>query len=287
MNNRKALVTLAIGDTHKQLWWEKCQKGWQKYADKHGYDVICIDTPLDDSERARQRSPSWQKCLILGQKFIEKYEQVIWVDADVVINFEKAPCIASMVAVDKIGAVDAWSMPTAELAQVVLDRLYDHWGETCVIRDRTAQDYYRSYGLMDGFDQVVQTGVLVLSPRHHRHLLEKVYFDYEETGKGNYEMRPLSYELLKADCVHWLDHRFNLVWLVYKVLYYPFLLDEPRKRNRILAQIKQKMFLVPPASTRSELDKLCVNATFGNSYFLHFAGSLEDMDGCTSAIAVA
>ncbi|MEJ7700940.1 MAG: hypothetical protein WKF71_15025 [Pyrinomonadaceae bacterium] len=242
MSNRKAIITMAVGDAYLRLWREKCRNGWQKYADKHGYDVVCIDTPLDDSVRARQRSPAWQKCLILGQKFIEKYERVVWVDADILINHASAPCIASTVPINKIGAVDAWAMPSPELAQAALDRLYDYWGDTCTIRDRTAQDYYASYGIAADFEQVVQTGVLVLSPSHHRYLLEKVYFDYEETGKGNFEMRPLSYELLKADSVHWLNHRFNLVWLVYKVLYYPFLLGAPPRNSGLLAKINRRFF---------------------------------------------
>lgn len=269
---------MTIGDAYLQLWQEKCQKGWQKYANKYGYDVICIDTPFDDSVRARQRSPAWQKCLILSQKFVEKYERVVWVDADIVINHLCAPCIASSVPINKVGAVDAWAIPTAELAQVVLNRLYEYWGESCTIRDYTPQEYYASYGITADFDQVVQTGVLVLSPSHHRPLLEQVYFNYEETGKGNFEMRPLSYELLRADCVHWMDHRFNLVWLVYKVLYYPFLLDDPRHKNAILTKIKQRLFSIFHELPRHELDKLCVAAAFRNSFFLHFAGCLRDIE---------
>ncbi len=151
MSNRKAIVTIAVSDDYVQLWQEKCQKGWQKYADNYGYDVICIDSPLDNSARALQRSVAWQKCLILSQKFVEKYERVVWVDADIVVNSEKAPCITETVPLEKIGAVDAWAMPTPDLAQVVLDRLYNYWGEECTIRDRTAQEYYASYGIAADF----------------------------------------------------------------------------------------------------------------------------------------
>jgi len=38
-----------------------------------------------------------------------------------------------------------------------------------------AQDYYASYGIAADFDQVVHTGVLVLSPSHHRYLLARLY----------------------------------------------------------------------------------------------------------------
>ncbi len=246
MINRKAIVTMAIGDDYLNMWREKCQNGWQKYADKYGYDVICIDTPLDDSKRARERSPAWQKCLILGQKYIKKYERVVWIDADILINYNDAPCISSTVPVNKLGAVNAWALPTPELAQVALDRLNDYWGIAYEIRDHTPQDYYASYGLNADFNEVVQSGVLVLS-QSHRHILEKVYFEYEEKNEGNnYEMRPLSYEILKSNCVYWIDHRFNLIWLVYKILYYPFLLDKTQPENRMLTKIRQKLFIMTP-----------------------------------------
>ncbi len=68
MKQSKALVTLAIGEKYLHHWKNFAQNNWQKYADKHGYDLICIDTPLDTSERAQARSPAWQKCLILSQE---------------------------------------------------------------------------------------------------------------------------------------------------------------------------------------------------------------------------
>lgn len=57
MGNAKAIVTLAIGEEYRHQWRTVCRANWQAYADKHGYDLICIDRPLDDSKRARGRSP--------------------------------------------------------------------------------------------------------------------------------------------------------------------------------------------------------------------------------------
>src|SRR5262249_2560197 len=54
-------------------------------------------------------------------------------------------------------------------------------------------------------------GVLVLSPRHHRELLEHVYNSYQDLGgeQMNYEMRPLSFEIQENGLQHWIDNRFN------------------------------------------------------------------------------
>src|ERR1035437_3334002 len=73
MNRTKAIVTLAIGDRYLRHWKHTCEANWRAYAARHDFDVICIDKPLDDSERARKRSPAWQKCLVLSQEFSQRY----------------------------------------------------------------------------------------------------------------------------------------------------------------------------------------------------------------------
>ena len=55
----------------------------------------------------------------------------------------------------------------------------------------------RSMELPSGQAHIVQTGVMVLSPKHHREVLEHAYHAYEDRG-FNYEMRPLSHEILRA-----------------------------------------------------------------------------------------
>lgn len=277
MRNSKAIVTLAIGEDYQRQWRAVCRANWQEYADKHGYDLICIDKPLDDSERARRRSPAWQKCLVLSQDFSARYERIVWLDADILINHAQSPCVTSGVPVEKVGAVDAWATPTPDSARVALDRLYEYWGDACTIRDYTARDFYASYGLPPLFDQVVRTGVLVLSPRHHRGLLEQAYYGYEEARKD--DMRFISFELLKADCVYWIDGRFDPVWLVLKALHYPFLLAETRSQDErgLLARFQRKLRQPSDRLSRRELLKLCLTTAFDNNFFMHFAGCMSEM----------
>ena len=277
MRTSKAIVTLAVGADYKSRWDDLCFANWKAYADRHGYDIVCFDGPLDTSERARHRSPAWQKCLTLGREEVRGYERVVWVDSDILIN-PAAPCVAEGVPPEEAGAVDAWSSPNEELAGTALERMYDFWGDACAVKDHTARDYYSTYGLAPLFDQVVQTGVMVLSPRHHRGLLEKVYYEYEETGKGNYEMRPLSWELLRAGCVRWIDRRFNAVWLAHKAAYYPFLLGDPAPAGA-LARFRRRLSPMTKAMAepRRDLDMLCATMTFLNNFFLHFAGAADEM----------
>lgn len=257
MSNAKAIVTLTIGKSFQERWQKVCRPNWQIYAERHGYDLICIDEPLDDSPRARQRSPAWQKCLILGQDLARGYERIVWIDADVLIN-PSSPDIAYGVPLEQVGAVDEYATPTPELYRLALRKLYEYWDnkQVAYIDNLNPADYYARWGLPSTFGQVVQTGVMVLSPQHHRQLLEDVYAAYEDKGPAwNYEMRPLSYELLKAGCVHWLDRRFNYLWGIYKALYFPFLSNNPTHA----------------------LAEQCVNEGFAEVYCLHFAGSVDEM----------
>jgi hypothetical protein len=262
MKNSKAIVTLAIGERYYHNWNTLCKDNWKTYADKYGYDVICIDKALDTSDRAQKRSPAWQKCLILSQNWAQNYERVIWMDSDILINTSTAPCITEHVPLEKVGAVDEWSSPTPELYKQALGAMMKHWNSMGIqpVVNLTPQEFYLNYGLPPKFNHVAQTGVLVLSPKHHRHILEKVYYSFEEKGgpQWNYEMRPLSYELLEANCVHWIDPKFNTLFIYEQPLYYPYLLNTSNSP-------------LPPDELNN-LRKSCIHASLQKSYFLHFAG---------------
>lgn len=272
MVNTKAIVTLAIGNEYLQMWKNICQSNWQKYADQHGYDVICIDQWLDSSDYAKRRSAAWQKCLILSQQFSKKYERIVWIDSDILIN-QNSPCVTWNVPLEKVGAVDAASTPSLDLVRLALERLYDFWDDPNMYRELETREYYTRYELYPAFDQMVRTGVLVMSPAHHRGLLEKAYYNDEERKD---DMRYISHELLKADCVHWIDGRFDPVWLILKALHYPFLLEKPAQTNKIYEKLKWKL-LGSENMNREQLLKICLNTAFLNNYFMHFAGCVDEM----------
>jgi len=282
MKNSKAIVTLVIGKKYVDSWNKLCRDNWQKYADKYGYDIIYIDRPLDSTARAQQRSPAWQKCLILSQEFSQKYQRIVWIDSDILINSSIAPCIVKDVPIDKIGAVDECLSPTSDLYFQTLERKYDYckYSNIRVVINHTAKHYYSNYGLPPKFNSIVQTGVLVLSPNHHRKILEKVYLEYEDKGSSqwNYEMRPLSWELINGDYIHWIDHRFNVIWFDYLCLHYPFLLE--KARSPFIKKIKRKIqniLSIIGIYPHPRLKSTCATTAFTNSFFLHFAGCASDM----------
>lgn len=74
---RSALVTIAIGGKYEGIFRRLCHGGWKAYAEAIGSDLIVITEPLDHSERARSRSPAWQKLLVFSQPRLLKYDSEI------------------------------------------------------------------------------------------------------------------------------------------------------------------------------------------------------------------
>jgi hypothetical protein len=273
-----AIVTLALGENHLCAWRRFCEPGWRAYARRHGYALICLDRPLDTSERAAARSPSWQKCLVASQGFALDYEQIAWVDSDILIN-GASPNIFAGVPLNRVGAVEAWYGRIPEVSEQIIRRRNEELPSSNKMLDNNAPaDYYARYGLSPVFDLVVQAGVLVFSPTAHRALFEKTYYEYEERGgrEWNFEMRPLSYELLKADLVHWIDHRFNAVWKNIKCLHYPFLTF--RHKSSFVVRMQKKLSRTLGFHYRKRLARHCATAAFQNNYFLHFAGAFHEIE---------
>ena len=250
---RKAIVTLAIGRDYSERFEQVCRKNWTAYAERHGFDVIVFKEPLDASVRAQRRSPAWQKCLVLSAPEVAGCERVVWVDSDICIN-PAAPSIVDGVPMELIGAIDEHSYPSRKSRQALLDgiivaasddpiygkRFWEAWREPGA--------WHALMGLPGGQSHIVQTGVLVLSPLHHRELLERVYREYDDGGVNlNYEMRPLSHEIQARSLQHWIDARFNaLVWW---------------------------LFLQQSSGAPSESEmKRFLHDCYRRNYFLHFAG---------------
>ena len=269
---KRALVTLAIGERYLRIFDRYCRGPWQTYADRHDMDLIVLSRALDDSPRARSRSVSWQKCLVLSAPEIAPYEQVVWADADILIN-PASPDVGHDVPEDRIGAVDEYATPTREDYEILLRRKYAQWSASGIpyVSNPTPTEYHAQFGLEGHFDSVVQAGVLVMSPRFHRELLEHVYHHYEDKGtpEWNFEMRPLSYEILTNRLERWVSPKFNMPWPSVRTLYYPFV-DQPGLIERGLRKYGLRR--------GSRLSRTCATTAFLNNYFLHFSGGeVRDM----------
>lgn len=241
---KRALVTLAIGDRYLGWWREYSEAGWRQYAERHGLDLIVITEPLDGSARAAARSPAWQKCIIPRQPWAQKYDRMLWLDSDIVINNANAGDLLAEVPEDKVGVLTGASVPSF---------VSQGW------RDVYQALYHTSYGMPSDFEIGMNTGVLAYAPRHVADLFGKVYDEYEDRGESSwhYEQRPLSWHIFHARLDHPIDSRYNYDWARDVYEHYPFLLED--------------------RPDREELMRLCMSVTLGRARFLHFCGRHAEM----------
>jgi hypothetical protein len=257
MANTKALVTIAIGDAYVQPWKLHCYPSWKRYADRHGYDIVLITTPLDSSPRATSRSPSWQRLLILHHPAVAKYDDVVWLDADIVINTETSPCVvatsASLASNEAtIGAVTGSDSTTADpVLEAAVNRRQTYLRQT-LNQGLTWNKVYRLNGFQTDLDAGFNAGVMVVKPAQHRLVFQEVYESYQQTPHSWLEGVPLAYHLMSRQLVHHIPSAFNVNASQVFYEHYPFLLA---------AQ-----------SVDPVLMKAVVATMLENSHFLHFLG---------------
>lgn len=248
----KALATVLIGERYMQKWQRWFLPSWEAYAHTHGYAIVALTDYVDKTPRGSERSANWQKLLILESPELSRFDHVVWVDSDILINFHRAPCIVETHASDLIGLVSdraqTWNNP--ERYDNVVRRGVPLGG-----RPPTFAEQYGLAGLPSGVEDYSNTGVIVLRP-HHREILRHVYDSYKENAGSAKEETPLSYHLYKNGLAKHLDSRFNRTWVSELVQHYPFLYY-PSTRASAMG----------PA-----LLTLCVNTAWHNCWFLHFTG---------------
>jgi hypothetical protein len=256
-----AIVALAIGEPYFSNWQKYSAPSWQAYAKKHGYDIIVLTEPLDRSPLAAARSPAWQKCLVPCLEGVARYRQVVLLDCDIVINDDTAPRITDQVPVEYVGGVLSGAPIQEDLRIVLLCRMmrryyeYEpgtrHWQEF-------QNEAHRPYGLAPTGGRLLQTGVLVASPAHHRAIFEGVYHARYSYTSRCHEQVPLSHELLSRGLFSPIDTRFNSVFHESMVVHYPYLLNKSTTGYDLLA-------------------KHATRVALANNFFLHFAYDAELM----------
>jgi hypothetical protein len=242
----KAIATIVIGDVFKSMWFDgnlgDCAN---RYCGRHGYDLIVFDDYLDKSDFGLSRPPHWQKLLILESERLAAFDDVVWLDADILINHHRAPCIVSQKKTGKIGCV------TLDSTEMITPAKRDNrWKRR---NAAPVTQWYQHFGLGADVDQWTNTGVLALT-KAHKDLLRFVYDTGQEKEGFHQENGPLSYHIFKNGLAEPLDPRFNFSWTAEVVEHYPFLFSDDYYNDYVVSS-------------------LCVNAAWHNSYFMHFLAS--------------
>ena len=256
MTGRKALLTMATGP-YQQSWQRLCDSNWQQWANQHHYEIIVRDKSLDDSQRARLRPASWQKLLAMASEDLLQYDFCLWIDADILIHPHAPDPYAqidpSTIAVTiETGSEYSQDSPLIrEHAQTALAEVAKRQGLGWV------GGYFEYWGFQSRGRPLFNNGVVGFNPRKHGNFLLDLYTMWEDGGPGSLaEMLPFN---LGVQAIGWqlLDGRYNR-------LIFPYSCAWNQEPERTSLDLGQKECI-------TNGDQL-IQAIFGQSYFLHFAG---------------
>lgn len=242
--NKTAIVTLVIGKECTSQYNKFCKESFEKYANKYNFDLILIDYLIDNSQ---EKHIAWQKLLIGTVKKLKEYDILIWIDADIVINFKDAPNIIDNVPKNRIGAVryhPLLSQPLFHFAQ--------HRVSNGLSAEQFNLNLLKIHNLEAHPKCLINSGVLVI-PKDLLYVLENTYYKYKELKNNQHQEQVfLSYELYINKLTYFLDDRFNAVWYEFKQGPYYF-------------------------NCSKEGNKQLIKKVLSEVYFLHFAGPKKDI----------
>ncbi len=275
---KNGIVIMAIGDDYLNKWKVYSKASVEKYCDRFNLELVLITQVPDSSERANARSSSWQKCLIGNLPETKNLNRLLWMDSDIVVNNANAENLFDIVPQGKIGGSEAFTFFNKPFYRFILSEMFNYWEKQGIqyIHNLTGNEFYRNFGIETDLNEVIQCGVFLMEPDLHNEIFERAYYQYEDKGSSawNYEMRPLSYEIMKSGLFHEVDDRYNFLVSNYLTAFYP-------EAQRIATLSKTENYLLRLMNylkvsnikvwQENYLEKAIVTA-YSNAGFLHFAG---------------
>jgi len=254
--NRAAIVSFVIGEDYESTWSQLCAPSWIAYAERIGVDLIVFKGRLDKTDLSR--SPAWQKLLILALPWIQRYERIVWLDSDIIVS-ESAPDIFEFAGPpEKVGL----SLEGARISPAEQQIYIERFNKVILPPDSVDTAWRnRQYGAyithgLSPYAEQFNTGVMVLSPQHHRDLLLSVY-NCPEVSRL-YEQAYLSHRLLESGLAHVISPRFN--WGI---------------AESVQLYLQEEVLVYEDPHVIARIINVLVRAEMRNAYFLHFNGAMN------------
>ncbi len=154
---KAAIATVVIGESYRRHYAQIFQPSVQRYAKRHGYDLLLFDQYLCAPELRHSSTVDFTKLLIPVQPAVQAYERLMVLDADILIHRDTLPFDALELDTG-IGIVDEWSQPTPA------ERVAYQQALGLETRPR---DYYALAGFTLETNVVLNGGMFICSPACH------------------------------------------------------------------------------------------------------------------------
>jgi hypothetical protein len=200
------IAIICIGEKYIQEFKTLFYPSVSRYASKYGYDVKIFESFLDTNHATRD-AISFQKCLTLSHPSMERYDQVLVLDADILIE-DHAPAIPN--TGDKIGIVNEASFSQYDKLKSVGFASYP-------------TDYYKLCGFSISTDKILNTGMMICNPKKHGPVLKGIYDKYISGCEGHprgfhYEQSCIGYELQTQHMFTCVSTYWNCIFVQYDIL---------------------------------------------------------------------
>jgi hypothetical protein len=270
---KKTIVTLAIGEKYLNNWKTYCKPTWEAYAAKYNYEIIVVDKPIKQLHEEKIRPLHWQKLFIFSHPEVSNYENVVFLDADIMINHHRAPCIVEAnkrIDETRIGAVAFDRYLDDDLNAYIigirkgnfltyekrLELAKKEQGNPMRLPEVDFSKIYKEYTPDNKNIPRINSGVFVLKTSLHAEFWEGIYFSSLKEAKDNWvngteidiDQSYIVYKLWQKQNYNLLDERFNTIAPFEHAIHYPF------------------TYII----TDEFLQKMCWSTMLANTYFLHF-----------------
>ena len=246
---RTALVTICIGESNLNRYNAFFSESHELYAKKCGYDCFVVTNYLGKTRS--ERLIPLNKCLLCDR--FKNYDYLLYVDPDVMINFDLAPPMES-----------CWDRTNRKIGLVTESQPHSAARELVSFHNKRFlhPKYYYTFVEEEAEPQireVLHTGVLWLQPRYHAKLLRRIYYKYEEQTHlydSCTEQTCVGYELHKSNMVTTMSSKWNALWTLNN-LYFNKLTKEPislRKFYEVNYFIHMENLMINPFKIQKKLE---------------------------------
>lgn len=239
-----AIVIFVIGDEYRKSFTSIFEPNVIAYCKKHGYDLYILDKLLRAEPDMTKKKFFWQRLLVPSA--FSKYDYVVSMDSDIFVHPDSPPLPLHEIPIGKVAAVN--------------ERKYFNnyeWRETVQLKrgwEKTGREWHALSGEERPYNDHLNGGFVIYQPKYHAEIMKELY----DTNIDNYmkyhqdDQSILSLFLIDNNMIHWLDERYDRIWLFWKEIMYPEFDHYPM-----------------------ELKKMFVKNFIQLNYFTHFTSGID------------
>ena len=256
------ICSIIIGSKIYKEWLKYSFPFVKEYCKKNKIGLIIFNNSLIPKNNIYWKKPTWQKLLVGNflKKNVKNVKNVCMLDVDILVN-PNAPNIFDYHNKDKISVISLrknlpydWEKAVKNVSFYRNKYYSKHYPLDSAI-GINLRNLYKMHNLKVQKDEFC-AGVYIFNVKKFSEILKNWFFKYKKelfsvTGGG--EQTHFNYEVQNIKKEHFIEYKFQAIWVFEMAINYPFLYKFKNRKNELITE--------------------CILTSLQNNYFLHFAGS--------------